>query len=84
MSVTIYVADLPEFAPLVEAVRKSEAAAVVPPKAGYWQLQAPRRITFSRKALKLRPALWFSMLSGGYRGRLTEFTRDAVTIESGE
>ena len=82
MTVTIYVADLPEFVPLIDALRSSEAATVVPPRAGYWQIEADQRITLSRKALQLRPALWFSMLSGGYRGRLKEFTRDAVTIEA--
>ena len=82
MSVTIFVPDLPEFKPVIDAVRASDAATLVPPRAGYWQLNAADRIGFSRKALQLRPALWFAMLSGGYLGRLTEFTRDTITIES--
>jgi hypothetical protein len=84
MNATVYVPNLPEFAPVVDAVRASDGIRVVPPRAGYWQLEAPHCITFSRKTLQLRTALWFAMLSGGYRGRLREFTRDTITIDAVE
>lgn len=81
MTVTIFVPDLPDFSPVVEAVRKQADVELIPPKAGYWQLQAPARLSFSRKGLGLRVALWYSMLAGGYCGRMTEYSRDTLTLE---
>ena len=84
MTVTIFVPDLPDFGPVVEAVRKQSDVELLPPKAGYWQIQAPERLSFSRKGLGLRVALWYSMLAGGYCGRMVEYSRDTMTIESEE
>ena len=82
MTATIFVPDLPDFSPVVEAVRKLPDVQLISPKAGYWQLQAPARLSFSRKGLGLRVALWYSMLAGGYCGRMTEYSRDTLTIDS--
>ncbi|WP_026121860.1 hypothetical protein [Paraburkholderia kururiensis] len=81
MTVIIFVPDLPDFAPLVEAVCQRPDIRLVQPKAGYWQIQSSGRLQLGRKALGLRTALWFSMLTGGYVGRLSEYTKDAMTIE---
>ena len=82
MTVTIFVPDLPDFSPVVDAVRKQGVFTLVPPRSGYWQIQAPDRLSFSRKGLGLRVALWYSMLAGGYCGRMVEYSRDTMTIES--
>jgi len=84
MSVTIFVPDLPDFSPLIRAVNGESGITVIPPKAGYWQLQTPDRVIFSRKGLGLRVALWYSMLAGGYCGRMVEYSRDTLTIDSEE
>ena len=81
MTVTVFVPDIPDFSPLIKAVASQSEIKVVPPVAGYWQLQAPDRLNFSRKGLGLRVALWYSMLTGGYKGRIAEYSRDSLTIE---
>lgn len=83
MNVAIYVPDLPEYGPIVNAAEASGLLNIVPPKAGYWQLQSPGSIRLTRKQLGLRTALWFSMLTGGYCGRVIEYTKDNVVIEQG-
>lgn len=82
MTITVFVPDLPDFLPLVQAVRTLSEVKLVPPCRGYWRICAPRRLHFSRKGLGLRVALWYSMLSGGYVGRVTEYGRETLTIES--
>ena len=80
MSVTIYVPDIPEFAPLVRAADGIAGCTVLAPQNGYWRLQAEREIAFSRKKLGLGPALWNSALSGGFRGRIVEYGRHELRI----
>jgi hypothetical protein len=82
MSVTIFVPDLPDFMPLVQAVRSVQDVQLIEPRRGYWRICASSRISFSRKGLGLRVALWYSMLAGGFTGRITEYGRDILTIES--
>jgi hypothetical protein len=74
--VTIFVPDLPEFAGLVAAMRAAEGCTVREPRKGYWQIESATEICLHRKALGLGPALWNSMLSGGFRGSIVEYGRD--------
>lgn len=82
MTVTIFVADIPEFAPLLQAARAQNGCAVRPPVRGYWRIEAAQAIEFSRKAMGLGAALWNSALSGGFRGRITQYDRNLMRIES--
>jgi len=82
MSVILFVPDLAEFGPLVKAVTGVQGVVLREPKKGYWRIESQDRMTFSRKELKLRHALWNSALTGGYCGRLGEYTNDVITIES--
>lgn len=80
--VRIFVPDIPEFAPLLDGARKVETCRVIEPSHGYWRIEADKQITFGRKALGLGPALWNSALTGGFRGRIVEYGRDVMRIES--
>ena len=82
--VTIFVADIPEFMPLVRAAEKSPGCSVKQPLAGYWRLEAKDELRFVRKQLGLGPALWNSALSGGYCGRIVEYGRDEMRIVNEE
>ena len=82
MTVTLFVADLPEFSPVVQAARGVAGVSVLQPKLGYWRIVADKKLSFSRKQLSLRHALWNSALAGGFCGRLSEYTGDQMTIES--
>lgn len=78
--VEIYVPDIPEFEPLLEAGRKAQGCTVRAPVAGYWTIAGEREILFHRKELGLGPALWNSALTGGFRGRIEEYGRDVMRI----
>jgi len=80
--VVIFVPDIPEFKGVIDAVRKAGSCDVIAPERGYWRITAQHELQFERKALGLGPALWNSMLSGGFRGRITEYGRDLLRIEA--
>jgi len=80
--VTLFVADLPEFAALVEASKKTPGCQVQSPRGGYWRIEGGQELHFNRKALGLKPALWNSALSGGFQGHILEYGRDELRIGS--
>ena len=80
--VMIFVPDIPEFSAVIKAARQVADCVISVPVNGYWRVEAAHEMQFQRKALGLGPALWNSMLSGGYRGRITEYSRDILRIES--
>ena len=82
MSVVIFVPDVAEFAPVRAAARQVANCRVIAQVQGYWRIVAEKELRFNRKAVGLKPALWYSMLSGGYRGRITEYGRDDLRIET--
>ena len=80
MTVTVFVANFPEFSALVEASRQTVGCTVHEPQAGYWRIEAAEELHFNRKALGLKPALWNSALSGGFLGEILEYGRDDLRI----
>lgn len=80
MSVCLYVPDTPEFGVIVEAARSIEACRVQPPLHGYWRIESQTKLLFERKPMKLGPALWNSLLSGGFSGEILEYGRDRLVI----
>jgi hypothetical protein len=82
VTIKIFVPDIPEFLPLVKAATNLSECRVVGPTDGYWTVEAEGVLRFSRKALNLGPAIWNSALSGGFLGRIVEYGRDEMVIES--
>ena len=80
MSVTIFVPDLKEFLPVVEAARKTGLAVHEPAK-GYWRIRAEKEIRLVRKELGLGPALWNSALIGGIDGEIARFDKDEMILK---
>ena len=80
--VTVFVPDIPEFHALVAAAERITGCVVHQPRNGYWRLQGDRELRFSRRALGLGPAIWNSALSGGFIGRIVEYGRETMHIES--
>ena len=78
--VSLYVVDLEEFLPVVDACRKS-GYDVSGPSRGYWQVRGKPGITLVRKQVGLGPALWNTSLAGGVRGKVVEFNKDRLSIE---
>jgi len=80
--VRIFVPDTPEFRPLINAAHRIANCDVLPPTNGYWRIEAESQIEFERKPLGLGPALWNSALTGGFRGRIVQYDRNVMRIES--
>ena len=76
----LYVLDVPEYAALMDACRRSEAYRIEGPSGGYWRVSSPTALVFQRKALGFVPALWNSALTGGYEGDIVAFDRDRLEI----
>ncbi|CAM5182041.1 hypothetical protein CDEF62S_01687 [Castellaniella defragrans] len=77
--VHLTIARVDEFAPLVNAARQLSGCQVSE-TADYALIEASGPIQFERKAMGLKPALWYSMLSGGMHGRIEQFDRDVLRI----
>lgn len=78
--ITLYVLDVPEFAPLVSAALAMPACRVSPVRKGYWTIEADRELAFNRKELGLKPAIWYGAFTGGIDGDIVEFGQTVVRV----
>lgn len=78
-ALTMFVPDLPEFRCLPDAARGLPACRVTAPRDGYWRIDADQAVSFDRRALGLRPAIWYGLFTGGVSGDVA-FERDRVTL----
>lgn len=79
-AVRIYVLDVPEFAALVAAAKTQETCQVSRVGQDYLLIEAQEPVEFKRKELKLKPAIWYGLFTGGLQGRIECFDRDTVRI----
>jgi catechol 2,3-dioxygenase-like lactoylglutathione lyase family enzyme len=80
-AIELYVLDVPEFRSLVDAARGNAACEVELVGEGYARILSDVPLTFERRALGLKPAVWYGLFTAGLRGRVAEFGRDSVRIE---
>jgi hypothetical protein len=80
MRVKIFVVDVQEFSPILAAARGLPGTKVQGPRAGYWSIESDSELVFHRKAMGFKPALWWSMLTGGFEGRIVSYTREELRI----
>lgn len=64
----LYVLDVPEFAPLVDAARRRNDLEITGPKAGYFRIATEGQLRIRRAETGLPEALWFSAFTAGYDG----------------
>ena len=81
--VSVFVLDVEEFRPVVDAARALPAARVSGPRHGYYRIDATDELVLQRKPMGFKPALWWSMLTGGYLGHIASYTRDELRMVSG-
>ena len=77
---TLYVLDVPELKPLLEAGRKEQKFRIDGPVDGYWRISSNSSIAFERKALGFVPALWNASLTGGFDGNIKVFDKNRLEI----
>ncbi|OWT66307.1 VOC family protein [Candidimonas nitroreducens] len=81
---SIYVLDVPEFSALVEAARGKSGYAVSQAHDGYVRIDGDPGISFQRKELGFKPAVWYGALTGGLLGRIERFDMDALVVAAEE
>jgi hypothetical protein len=80
MMPALFVLDVPEFRALVDHARGIEGCRVDGPRLGYWRVASSAPLSFRRKELGFKPAVWHGALTGGLVGRITHFDNDLLTI----
>ena len=65
---SLYVLDVPEFAPLVNAARGKKELEIIGPMAGYFRIEAEGQLRIRRAETGLAEALWFGAFTAGYDG----------------
>ncbi|BAO86460.1 hypothetical protein BSFA1_14830 [Burkholderia sp. SFA1] len=75
----IFVLNVPEFSTLIDAARKL-AKCRVEDQGDYTVIRATEPVSFERRALGLRPAVWYGLFTGGLNGRIECYDRDVVRI----
>jgi len=78
-SLRIFVLNVPEFASLTEAARRMPACHVSD-LGDYTVIASSGPLAFERRALGLKPAVWYGLFTGGLDGRIESFGRDTVRI----
>ena len=81
---TIFVPDVPEFAPLVSAAKSMPNVEVSRHGKVYLRITSRSAMEFRRKDLGVKPAIWYGLFTGGIEGRIEQFDRDVVRIVDGE
>jgi catechol 2,3-dioxygenase-like lactoylglutathione lyase family enzyme len=77
--VRIFVPRLDEFSSIVrDASSRSDCR--VSAEGGYDVIESDSPLEFGRKALGLKPAVWYGLFTGGVQGRIDTFDRDKVRI----
>ncbi len=75
----IFVLNVPEFASLTEAARRLPACRLSD-LGDYTVIASDDPVEFGRRALGLKPAVWYGLFTGGLDGRIERFDRDIVRI----
>lgn len=78
---SIFVMNVPEFRPLVDYSKTQAHYKVEGPRLGYFRISGEPVLTFKRKELGVKPAVWHGLLTGGLMGKITHFDNDSLTIE---
>jgi hypothetical protein len=73
----LFVLDVPEFAPLIAGAAGGHK---VRRRGGYAAIEAPDNVVVERARSGLGDAVWYGALTGGYEGRIVEFSADRLVI----
>lgn len=75
----IFVLNVPEFASLSAAARAMPECRVEN-TGDYTVISSDVPVTFARRALGLKPAVWYGLFTGGLDGQIESYERDIVLI----
>ena len=75
----IFVLDVPEFRPLVDAARKYPKYTITQ-SGEYFSIRGDGEIIINRKDVMMDEAVWYGALIGGFQGHIDSFTSDVIHI----
>jgi hypothetical protein len=78
--VELYVLNVNEFLPIVESARRMPECKISQSDKGYFKIVSPTEIILRRKEMKMKPAVWYGLFTGGLNGDIVEFGRDVVRM----
>ena len=78
--VVLYVLDVPEFLPIVESARRQSGCRIARSGRGYWRVESPTEVVLNRREMKMKPAVWYGLFTGGLNGEIAEFGRETVRV----
>jgi hypothetical protein len=78
--VVLYVLDVPEFMPIIDAARARASCSVTKSNRGYYKIESPTEIILNRREMKMKPAVWYGIFTGGINGEIAEFGREEVRL----
>lgn len=77
----VYVLNVPEFSALVDAAKNNPEYTITEVENGYIRIEGSPGLSFNRKALGFKPAVWYGALTGGLSGKIVQFDMDALVVE---
>jgi hypothetical protein len=77
MMPSLFVLDVPEFAPLIAGAAGTHK---VRRRNGYAAIESADQVVVERAKSGLPDAVWFGALTGGYEGRVVEFSAERLVI----
>jgi len=77
---SLFVLDVPEFAPLIAGAAADHR---VTRRNGYAVIAAADTVVVERAKSGLGDAVWYGALTGGYEGRIVEFSATRLAIAKG-
>lgn len=78
--IEVHVIDVPEFRPMIDTMLDKPDVTVTKPQKGYWKIHSQNELIFNRKAMKMKPAVWYGIFTGGLNGYITDWGREEVRI----
>ena len=78
----LFVLDAPEFRPIVDFARNQAGYRVSSLGKGYFVIEAAEEMVFRRTEMRLKPAIWYGMFTGGLDGQIVHWDRDEVRVRS--
>jgi len=78
--IEVHVIDVPEFRPLIDRQRGQKDVTISGPLKAYWTIAAPTELRFDRKAMRMKPAVWYGVFTGGFTGEIADWGRDQVRV----
>lgn len=77
---SVYVLDVPEFRPLLDAAATTPGYTATVVDDSYIRIDGNPELRFDRKQLGFNHAVWYGALTGGFRGEIRRFDKNELRI----